>query len=140
MCASIFGYSLDIHSGGIDLKFPHHDNEIAQTEAYYDHNQWINYFLHTGHHNINGLKMSKSLKNFKKISEFINSYNANTFRIYFVNTKWDSAMDFTEDGMNEAWTNEKYLSDFFRYLKVWLRENNLKKDLKFDEIDNVIIK
>jgi cysteinyl-tRNA synthetase len=140
MCSNIFGDSLDIHSGGIDLKFPHHDNEIAQTEAYYDNHQWINYFLHTGHLNINGLKMSKSLKNFKKISEFINNYNANTFRIYFVNTKWDSVMDFTEDGLNEAWTNEKYLADLFRNVKVWLRENNLKKDLKYDEIDNNFLK
>ncbi len=137
MCASIFGDSLDIHSGGIDLKFPHHDNEIAQTEAYYDNHQWINYFLHTGHLNIDGLKMSKSLKNFKKISEFINNYNANTFRIYFVNSKWDSVMDFTETGLNEAYGNEKYLADFFRNVKVWIRENNLKRDLKYDEIDNV---
>ena len=138
MSASIFGDSLDIHSGGIDLKFPHHDNEIAQTEAYYDHHQWINYFLHTGHLNIDGLKMSKSLKNFKKISEFINNYNANTFRIYFVNTKWDSVMDFTETGLNEAYGNEKYLADFFRNVKVWIRENNLKRDLKYDDIDNVL--
>jgi cysteinyl-tRNA synthetase len=140
MCSNIFGDSLDIHSGGIDLKFPHHDNEIAQTEAYYDNHQWINYFLHTGHLNINGLKMSKSLKNFKKISDFINNFNANTFRIYFVNTKWDSVMDFTEDGLKEAYTNEKYLADFFRNVKVWIRENNMKKDLKYDEIDNNFLK
>ena len=70
MSSSIFGDSLDIHSGGIDLKFPHHDNEIAQTEAHDDSKQWINYFLHTGHLKIEGLKMSKSLKNFKKITDF----------------------------------------------------------------------
>lgn len=95
MSTEIFGDSLDIHSGGTDLKFPHHDNEIAQTEGYYDNQQWINYFLHTGHLNIEGLKMSKSLKNFIKISEFINRHNANTFRLYFANTKWDATMDFT---------------------------------------------
>ena len=95
MCSEIFGDNLDIHSGGCDLKFPHHDNEIAQTEAYYDNNQWINYFLHTGHLNIEGLKMSKSLKNFKKISDFIDNYSANTFRIFFSTNKWDNDMDFT---------------------------------------------
>ena len=94
MCSEIFGDSLDIHSGGCDLKFPHHDNEIAQTEAYYDNHQWINFFLHTGHLNIEGLKMSKSLKNFKKISDFINAHNANTFRIFFCTSKWDNDMDF----------------------------------------------
>lgn len=95
MCCAVFGDSLDIHSGGCDLKFPHHDNEIAQTEGYYNSNQWINYFLHTGHLNIEGLKMSKSLKNFKKIEDFILAYNANTFRIFFLSTKWDNTIDFT---------------------------------------------
>lgn len=95
MCSEIFGENLDIHTGGCDLKFPHHDNEIAQTEAFYDHDQWINYFLHTGHLNIEGLKMSKSLKNFKKISDFIDKYSANTFRLFFCTNRWDNDMDFT---------------------------------------------
>lgn len=95
MCSEIFGENLDIHTGGCDLKFPHHDNEIAQTEAYYDHDQWINFFLHTGHLNIDGLKMSKSLKNFKKISDFIDTYSANTFRLFFCTNRWDNDMDFT---------------------------------------------
>lgn len=65
MVHSIFDeYPIDIHSGGMDLKFPHHDNEIAQSEAYYGCDCWINYFWHTGPLNINGKKMSKSLKNF----------------------------------------------------------------------------
>jgi len=95
MCSAVFGDSLDIHSGGVDLKFPHHDNEIAQTEGFYDNHQWINYFLHTGHLNIEGLKMAKRLKNFKKISEFIDRYNPNTFRLFFCTTRWDQPMDFT---------------------------------------------
>ena len=48
MCAEIFGQSLDIHSGGYDLRFPHLDNEIAQSEASYEIQQWTNYFIHTG--------------------------------------------------------------------------------------------
>jgi cysteinyl-tRNA synthetase len=72
---------MDIHSGGIDLAFPHHDNELAQAEAssyptgsmpslmvppqaYHNCGPWVNYFIHTGHLHIEGLKMSKSLKNF----------------------------------------------------------------------------
>ena len=47
MCSSVFGEKLDIHSGGVDLRFPHHDNEIAQTEAHDESKQWINYFLLT---------------------------------------------------------------------------------------------
>jgi cysteinyl-tRNA synthetase len=94
MCSSIFGDKLDIHAGGCDLKFPHHDNEIAQTEAYYDNDQWINYFFHTGHLTINGLKMAKELKNFKKISDYNKLYSANTFRIFFFSKKWFKPLDF----------------------------------------------
>ena len=80
MASAIFGDNMDIHSGGSDLAFPHHDNEIAQAEvrkrcltvvqgsdivqAYHECDSWVNYFIHTGHLHIEGLKMSKSLKNF----------------------------------------------------------------------------
>lgn len=67
MASAIVGQHMDIHSGGHDLRFPHHTNELAQAEAYYHDcgcHQWVDYFLHTGHLNIEGLKMSKSLKNF----------------------------------------------------------------------------
>jgi cysteinyl-tRNA synthetase len=70
MASSLLKFPLDIHSGGIDLKFPHHDNELAQSEAYYHDDgckQWVNYFLHSGHLHIEGLKMAKSLKNFISI-------------------------------------------------------------------------
>ena len=69
-------WPIDIHSGGIDLRFPHHDNEIAQSEAYYECDQWINYFLHTGHLHIHGKKMSKSLKNFITIKHILSEYSA----------------------------------------------------------------
>ena len=136
MSSSVFGDSLDIHSGGIDLKFPHHDNEIAQTEAHDESKQWINYFLHTGHLKIEGLKMSKSLKNFKKITDFINLYTPNAFRLYFCNCKWDMDMDFTENGLSMASANDKKITEFFQNIKVMARENDLKKDLKYDEEDS----
>lgn len=60
---------LDIHSGGFDLKFPHHDNEIAQGEAHDCKQDWVKYFIHVAPLNIKGLKMSKSLKNFITIEE-----------------------------------------------------------------------
>jgi cysteinyl-tRNA synthetase len=60
-----------VHAGGIDLKFPHHTNEIAQAEAHGSTSQWIPHWVHTGHLHIDGLKMSKSLKNFISIQEFL---------------------------------------------------------------------
>ena len=138
MSSSVFGKKLDIHSGGCDLKFPHHDNEIAQTEAHDDTKQWINYFLHTGHLKIEGLKMSKSLKNFKKITDFISLYTPNAFRLYFCNSKWDGDMDFTENGLSMASANDKKITEFFQNIKVWSRENDLKKNLKLDTDDNTL--
>ncbi len=140
MSANLFGAKLDIHTGGEDLKFPHHDNEIAQTEAHFENDQWINYFFHTGHLHIEGLKMSKSLKNFLKIDQFTKVYNANTIRLYFLRHKWDGVMDFTEDGIKEAQSNEKYISEFFQNLKVYIRGNSLQRDLKFDEVDQKLFK
>ncbi|KAJ1472044.1 tRNA synthetases class I (C) catalytic domain-containing protein, partial [Baffinella frigidus] len=69
MASELLGDVLDVHGGGIDLCFPHHDNELAQAEAYYGHQQWVNYFLHSGHLYIGYQKMSKSLKNFFTIRE-----------------------------------------------------------------------
>lgn len=74
MASCILGDKVDIHTGGQDLRFPHHDNELAQAEAYYHQvcgcqAQWVNYFLHSGHLSIDGLKMSKSLKNFITIRQ-----------------------------------------------------------------------
>ena len=66
MASDKMGEQMDIHSGGVDLKFPHHDNELAQSEAYYcEHgkgeHEWVRYFFHVGHLSISGSKMSKSL-------------------------------------------------------------------------------
>lgn len=70
MACALLGDYIDIHSGGIDLRFPHHDNEVAQSEAFYDSGKdWIGYFIHAGHLTIEGCKMSKSLKNFKTIKD-----------------------------------------------------------------------
>lgn len=71
MASDVLGQRLDIHSGGIDLAFPHHDNEIAQCEGYFNCKQWVNYFLHAGHLHIEGQKMSKSLKNFITIQVLV---------------------------------------------------------------------
>ena len=75
---------MDIHSGGEDLCFPHHDNEIAQAEAYFDNKQWVNYFLHSGHLHIEGLKMSKSLKNFITIRQALEKASPRQLRLMFL--------------------------------------------------------
>lgn len=70
---ALFGPEVDIHSGGIDLLFPHHTNEIAQCEAHNGRHEWVRHWLHMGHLYINGRKMSKSLKNFITVDEFLHA-------------------------------------------------------------------
>ncbi|KAH7300830.1 hypothetical protein KP509_24G080700 [Ceratopteris richardii] len=122
MASDIIGSVMDIHSGGQDLMFPHHDNELAQAEAYYDCSQWVNFFLHSGHLSIEGLKMSKSLKNFITIKEALKTYTARQLRFLFVYQAWDKPLNFSESVMKEALTKEKDLQNFFKIVKNYLRK------------------
>lgn len=106
MASAILGDGMDIHSGGVDLMFPHHDNEMAQSEAYHNCPQWVNYFLHTGHLHIEGLKMSKSLKNFITISDALKQHSPRQLRLSFIVQRWDLGMDFAESAMAEVRNQE----------------------------------
>ncbi|CAG8805122.1 24719_t:CDS:10, partial [Cetraspora pellucida] len=122
MASEIFGDHLDIHSGGIDLAFPHHDNEIAQSEAYHECQQWVNYFVHIGHLNIEGQKMSKSLKNFISIRQALEKHTARQLRLCFLLHQWDAKLDFKESTMGEAKGIETILNNFFVNTKALLNE------------------
>ncbi|CCL99049.1 uncharacterized protein FIBRA_01060 [Fibroporia radiculosa] len=119
MASAIFGDNMDIHSGGIDLAFPHHDNEMAQSEAYHNCSPWVNYFIHTGHLHIEGLKMSKSLKNFITIDEILQKYTARQLRLAFLTQLWNAKVDFSESLMTgEVRTLETALNNFFTTIKA----------------------
>jgi cysteinyl-tRNA synthetase len=111
MSSEIFGNKLDIHAGGIDLAFPHHENEIAQCQGHFNE-AWVNYFLHTGHLNINGLKMSKSLKNFLTISEILNISSPESLRILFLQHSWNKDMNYDPEQLKEADSIKKKLFNF----------------------------
>lgn len=123
--AEVLGKKLTIHAGGVDLRFPHHANEIAQAEAFHKCHQWVDYFLHSGHLHIDGLKMSKSLKNFITIRACLQKYNARQMRLLFLSHKYDAPMDYAESSMIEAVNLDRTIADFFGNLKAHLRE--LKK-------------
>lgn len=103
MASDVLGANMDIHSGGIDLAFPHHDNELAQSEAYFcDHEKgehtWVNNFLHMGHLSISGSKMSKSLKNFQTIEDALaTNYTSRSMRIVFLMGKWNDGVEISPD-------------------------------------------
>ena len=102
------GETIDIHLGGSDLIFPHHENEIAQSESA-NGKKLANYWLHNGMVNVNGQKMSKSLKNFKTIRELIKSgISPMTLRYFVLTVNYRKPLDFTEESLKsaaEAWKN-----------------------------------
>ncbi|KAI0358609.1 hypothetical protein OH77DRAFT_1421018 [Trametes cingulata] len=119
MASAILGDNMDIHSGGIDLAFPHHDNEMAQSEAYHNCPAWVNYFIHTGHLHIEGLKMSKSLKNFITIDEILQKYTARQLRLAFLTQLWNAKVDFSESLMTgEVRGIEIAFNNFFTTVKA----------------------
>lgn len=126
MASEVLGTQIDVHSGGVDLMFPHHDNELAQAEAHHHCDQWINYFLHTGHLHIEGQKMSKSLKNFISIDEALQKYSARQLRLAFLLQPWSSRMDFKQSAMAEVRNAENSFNNFFASIRATVREAKLK--------------
>lgn len=126
MASDILGDVIDIHSGGVDLCFPHHDNELAQSEAYFENKQWINYFMHNGHLHIEGQKMSKSLKNFITIEEALQKYSPRQLRLVFASSTWDKPLDFKESLIQEVSTLESTISKFFTNVRALNNDYNHK--------------
>jgi cysteinyl-tRNA synthetase len=113
MASDRLGAQMDIHSGGIDLAFPHHDNELAQSEAHFHdaacgEHTWVRYFLHMGHLSIAGSKMSKSLKNFETIQDALRTaYTPRGLRIVFLMGRWNDGVEVSPDLRKQADSWEK---------------------------------
>ncbi|WRT66959.1 cysteine-tRNA ligase [Kwoniella shivajii] len=122
MASAILGKGMDIHSGGVDLMFPHHDNELAQSEAYHGCQQWVNYFLHTGHLHIEGLKMSKSLKNFITIEEELSRNTARRLRLAFMLQNWNQKLDYSRGLIADTKAKEETFDNFFANVNARLSQ------------------
>ena len=92
---------MDIHGGGKDLIFPHHENEIAQSEAFTGKN-FVRYWMHNGFVNVNREKMSKSLGNFFTIRDILQKYEAEAVRLFLLSTHYRSPIDFSDQNLAEA--------------------------------------
>ncbi|MCU7496956.1 MAG: cysteine--tRNA ligase [Ignavibacteria bacterium] len=102
MSTKHLGETLDIHAGGSDLIFPHHENEIAQSEAAHKGNKFVNYWIHFGFLNIQNEKMSKSLGNFFTAREVLSKYSAETVRLFFAQTHYAGPLNFSEELLQAA--------------------------------------
>lgn len=101
MSTKYLGESFDIHAGGVDLVFPHHENEIAQSEGATG-KPWVKYWMHNGFLNIEGEKMSKSLGNFFTAREILEQYHPAVIRMFFLLKHYRSPINFSQERIREA--------------------------------------
>ena len=132
MSSKIFGLPFDIHGGGKDLIFPHHENEIAQSEAA-EGKEFVRYWMHNGFVNINKEKMSKSLNNFFTIKEILNEIDPEVLRYFLLTTHYRSPLDFSYDKLieSEASVDRVYtMLDELRHVIPSKKGKKLDDDIK----------
>lgn len=103
MIEATMGQTIDIHGGGIDLVFPHHENEIAQSEGAHHGHGLARFWMHNGFLNVEGEKMSKSLGNFVTIHELLEDWPGDVLRFNMLRAHYRQPMDWTLAGMKESW-------------------------------------
>ena len=129
MSIKYLGEEFDIHGGGLDLKFPHHENEIAQAKCATQKN-FASTWMHTGPLRIEDEKMSKSLKNFITVKEILNKFHPEVVRLFFLLTHYRNPISYSNDGLSNA---KKILDRFY----LAFNKKNISKE--FSE-DNSLIK
>lgn len=127
MAQKYLGETLDIHGGGRDLIFPHHENEIAQSEALTG-KMFARCWIHHGLLTINGQKMAKSLGNFVTIKDFICEYrDPGILKLFFLSTHYSNPVDYTKEKIEDCKKQKKSFDDFFEKIGSWrLREGRFK--------------
>jgi len=128
--------TLDIHAGGRDLIFPHHENEIAQAEAL-SGESFAKYWMHHGLLTINGQKMAKSLGNFVTIKDILKRHSADALKIFFLSAHYAHPIDFTEERIQEAGRARGRfinLNDRLSSVKFYKKRHNLKVDPEIDSL------
>ncbi len=125
-----FGDQVDIHGGGRDLIFPHHENEIAQSEAL-SGKQFVKYWTHNGLIKVNGQKMSKSLGNSIVLSDLLDEYNYETVKFALLSTNYKNDVNITPDFFTEA---EKHMYGFYKIIAE-VEKSELKSDKFTESID-----
>ncbi|MFH0860726.1 MAG: cysteine--tRNA ligase [Candidatus Altiarchaeota archaeon] len=116
MSQKYLGDRFDIHGGALDLIFPHHENEIAQSESLSGKKPFVRYWLHTGFLNSTGEKMSKSLGNIISVRDFLKGHSASALRLFVLQTNYRSPIDYSSENVAKAESALKRLGNFRRAL------------------------
>ncbi|WP_180081897.1 MULTISPECIES: cysteine--tRNA ligase [unclassified Acinetobacter] len=129
MSTCCLGNHFDIHGGGADLIFPHHENEIAQSEAATGE-QYVNYWMHAGFINVDGEKMSKSLGNFFTIRDVIEKFHPEVVRYFIVSSHYRSPVNYSDVALKEA---KNTLSRFYHSFKAYQQAYGEASTQQFDQ-------
>ncbi len=135
MSMKYLGEQLDIHGGGMDLIFPHHENEILQSEAYTG-KKFSNYWMHNGFVMVDNEKMSKSLGNFFVIRDILKKYDAESVRFFLLSTHYRSPIDFTDKQLEQARASLERLYDTIERVKA-ISVDTSDNDAKDEEIEQI---
>ena len=127
------GRTIDIHAGGADLIFPHHENEIAQSECA-NGCKFVNYWLHNGFVTINKEKMSKSLKNFVTIQDMLTNYDANTIRFFILTNHYRMPVEFSSEALDGAKAGWKRIQTAVNSVLKYTDSKNLPDIMQTEEI------
>ena len=130
MAKKYLGDTFDIHGGGQDLVFPHHENEIAQSKCAY-HGNFANYWLHNGFIQINGDKMSKSLGNFFLLREILEKFSGNVVRLFILSTHYRKPINFSFDNIEDT---KKALQNIVKSMNKF---ENIVEKYKNEKIENI---
>ncbi len=129
MAQKHLGDTLDIHGGGIDLVFPHHEAEIMQSESRTG-KKFVKYWLHNGHLNVKGEKMSKSLKNFFTVKDITARFKPQVIRFFLVNAHYKTPLNYSEEALTEAESSYRRLKKARADLRAALKDLDKRKALE----------
>lgn len=139
MINNIFHNTIDIHGGGVDLKFPHHENELAQNKAAYGRDL-ANIWMHNGHIMVENQKMSKSLNNFILAKDLIKDYSSNVIRLSFLKNHYRSPLNLSKTSFIECQSIDEKISTALKQANLNIYLQNLRiSDLTKDENINKIM-
>jgi len=134
MSEALLGETFDIHGGGIDLVFPHHQNELAQSACAHDGAPLANYWMHNGHVTVGGEKMSKSLGNFLTVHELLDEFPGEALRLTLLSAHYRQPLNFTKELVVES---RRILDRWYRAVGEAQSDPELPEDVEVALLDDM---
>ena len=134
MVETYLGEEIDIHGGGQDLIFPHHENEIAQSCSAHNSLKYVRYWIHNGYLNMEGEKMSKSLGNIVTVNELLEKYDGEVIRLALLSTHYRKPINFGESLLEQS---KNILNKLYKNLEMNSTENMISEKVFFPLLDDL---